>query len=149
MPKRRLMVCALLVSLLMGCSHQPNAAGTVAGPTHGSSPTDGIPSNVTPDEGTLVLAQVPMSQTPDYSTSGLAAQPGDLEITSICTGGTITLTVSPLNTFFLPCAADTFTPTRNIITLSRSTVVQVRIQAKPGARWNLLVALRPPVGPSP
>jgi len=153
MPKRALTICALLIlflggCFLGGCAHHPPRAGAVSGPTAGTStnragPVESVPSTITPDEGTLVLAQFPMSQTPDYTTPELAAEVGDLEITSICTGAPVTITIIPLNGFVLPCAANSFTPTRNVITLSRSTVVKVHVQADPRARWNLLVALRP------
>jgi hypothetical protein len=110
-----------------------------------SSPTPvAVPSAIPPDPGTIVLAQVPASGAIGYTTPALKVQAGDLEITSDCTGGEVVETVESIATFPIACAVDALTPTRNVVTLSKSTTVTIHVEASAGARWNLLVDLRPP-----
>lgn len=110
-----------------------------------SSPTPVVvPSAIPPDPGTVVLAQVSAPGVSSYTTPALSVHAGDLEITSDCTGGEVVVTVESIATFPIPCALDAVTPTRNVVALPKSTTVTIHVEAPVGARWNLLVDLRPP-----
>ena len=144
---------ALLAAALAGCTgtstpdarasvpSTPRPAATSAARTN--APATRMPSLPPVEPGTQVLVQVPARGPGGYSAGPFSVPAGDLELTSFCTGGEVALSVESMVTFPLPCATDSVTPTRNVVTLSRPATVTIRVEAPQGTQWNLLVALLP------
>ncbi|MFI5534492.1 hypothetical protein ACIA8O_38755 [Kitasatospora sp. NPDC051853] len=97
-----------------------------------------IPALPPPEAGTTTLASVPL-RSGGTSVASISAKTGDLLVTILCTGGTLTLRMDPVSTTTIPCAADAVTPTRNNFHLGSPKDINVSVDAPETVRWNMRI----------
>ncbi|QKW23975.1 hypothetical protein HUT16_37215 [Kitasatospora sp. NA04385] len=139
----------VLVAITTGCT---SSTGDRAEPTTQPSRTPSAPSPITPsttapptipelppaEPGVTTLASVPL-RTAGTSVANLSVKAGELTVTILCTGGTLTLHMEPVSTTTIPCAVGSVTPSRNSFHLGSPKDINVSVDAPETVQWNMRI----------
>jgi hypothetical protein len=106
--------------------------------TPSTVPSPTIPDLPPPEPGRTTLATLGLrtggAELPDFS-----GKPGDVQITILCTGGTLVLHLDPVTVTTIPCAIGSITPSRNVFHLASPRKLGIRVEVTGGVQWNLRV----------
>ncbi|MFJ1752753.1 hypothetical protein [Kitasatospora sp. NPDC088134] len=74
------------------------------------------------------------------STAGsFSAAAGELDVTMFCTDGDLVVHLDPVSTTTIPCPPGVVTPVKDVFHLGSPKDLTVRVEAPPGARWNMRI----------
>lgn len=97
-----------------------------------------LPAFPQAEPGLRTLASVALREG-GLSLPPVTGRAGDLQVTILCTGGTLVLELAPVTRTTIPCASGAVTPSRNVFHLNAPQTLTVRVEVGIGVRWNLRV----------
>jgi hypothetical protein len=97
-----------------------------------------LPTFPPPEPGLRTLATV-ARRVGGLSLPPVTGRAGDMQVTILCTGGTLVLDLAPVTRTTIPCATGAITPSRNVFHLNAPQTFGIRVEVGSGVHWNLRV----------